>query len=311
MEQFASIEDLTAVKTPVIATIGTFDGVHLGHRKVIQHINQLARAQNAYSLVITFQNHPREVLFPEASLALLCSSKEKAYQLQKLGVDGVVFLQFSHDFSKLTAGQFLQRVCKSTHLIRLVLGPDASFGHQRSGSESVVKELGQQLGFEAEYLPHYFVQGQPVSSSRIRHLIQGGHLEAAEALLGRPYSFQGGVIHGKGRGRTIGIPTANIDIGRYCLPPYGVYEVSVEVNGKHLKGIANLGLAPTVHVKRLPQLEVHLFDFSDSIYEQEIKVTLQKFLRPEKRFSDVEQLKEQILQDIQTVKSCPTPQIRA
>ena len=265
-------------------TIGNFDGVHAGHKRIIDRLKELSKKPS----VFTFSNHPYEVL-QGAPKQLLSHPDHKIALLQNLGVETIVE-PFTEAFSKLTPEEFLRRF----EFDHLVLGHDAAFGHNRSGRSAELERLGQKMGFSVEYMDPVRFKDRAISSSYIREVIQKGDLVTALPLLGRPYSIQGKVI--KGAGRKLGFPTANIDVSGLCLPPKGVYQVRVD---DHM-GLANLGTAPTFE-KTESQLEVHLFDFEGDLYDKLLDVIFLKFIRPERRFDSKEALIEQIKRDISCV----------
>ncbi|MCH9610246.1 MAG: Bifunctional riboflavin kinase/FMN adenylyltransferase [Chlamydiales bacterium] len=261
-------------------TIGNFDGVHLGHMRVIKRICQLGSPT-----LYTFSNHPSEVL-QSSSKKLLVLPEHKIWLLQSLGIETLVE-PFTTQLSQLTAEQFLSRF----EFDHLVLGHDAVIGKNRSGDYEELTRLSQKMGFTLEYVDPALHNDKPISSSRIRDHIEKGELESASTLLGRAYTIRGKVIEGSKR--NLGFATANIDVSGLCLPPLGVYRVRVG----ELCGLANLGVAPTFGPQP-PKLEVHLLDFSGDLYGQTIEVELEDFIRKERSFSSREELIAQIQEDL-------------
>jgi len=297
------IEDYKSEHRPTILTIGNFDGVHRGHLAVLQRAKSLVKG-NDQIVVITFSNHPAEVLRPdEPAVPRLCTSAHKNRLLEDFGVHTLISIPFTRWLAQHSAALFIENVRQAIPFSHLVLGHDATLGKDRLGKPSTMKNLGEQWGFEVHYLEEFRYEGHPISSTKIRNLLQQGNLEQVENLLGRPYSIYSSVIHGEGKGKHIGFPTANIDVTGLCLPPFGVYVVDIIKDGKLLKGIANLGVAPTVNEDRIPLLEVHIFDHDLNLYQEYIEVIFRGFVRPEQKFQNIDELRVQIEKDIQVAKS--------
>lgn len=290
------------LESPCILTIGNFDGVHLGHRFVLSKLKEYADQYHSPSVVITFENHPSEILRPDYVTPLICTLPHRIHLLEKEQIDYLYLLKFSKTFSEQTAAQFLTNLRKKLPFSHLILGHDATLGKERKGNREEIKKLAKTLNFEVEYLDQWKQDENTISSSQIRKAIQKGDLETAKHLLGRPYSILSTVIKSSGLGKKLGYPTANLDLSGLCLPPYGVYGVQVSYKENTYNGIANLGLAPTTRTDAKPQLEVHLFDFDQQLYGEEIEVTLHQYLRPELKFSSLSELQTQIAQDIQQLK---------
>ncbi len=290
-------------KKPLILTIGNFDGIHLGHQHVLQRVVSLSCQNRTTSGVITFRNSPSEVLSPGSLPEKLCSLPQKVKLLEHLGIDTLFLIEFTRQFSGQSPEEFLQRLLQTIPFSHLILGHDARFGKNREGDFEQVRALAKTLGFEVEYLPPLKVNDRIISSSSIRKEIKAGHLDTAKMMLGRNYSIQSTVTKGTGIGKRIGFPTANVQTQNYCLPPLGVWAVTVNLPSDSHEGIANLGVAPTVHRDGAPILEVHLFDHESVLYDQEIEVFFHKYLRPERQFPSLDALKGQIGQDIQEARS--------
>ena len=283
---------------PAILTIGNFDGVHRGHASVLQHVVEVAKKENKHSVVITFANHPSEVLRVTQPTLLLCTLDHKIKLLKEAHIDCVVLITFTKELSEQTAEEFLKTVRHAIPYHTLLLGSDAHIGKNREGDKTRISTLAKSMGFSVTYFPDLNHEGQRISSSRVRQCIEQGRLKDAEMLLGRPYSICGPVLKGHGRGAPLGFPTANISVDKLCLPPLGVYAVTLWDEGKPHDAVANLGNAPTVHQERAPLLEVHLFDQHIDLYGHIVDVQFKTFIRPEKRFDTLETLKAQIAQDI-------------
>lgn len=282
----------------IALTVGTFDGVHRGHQAILRRV----REQGETAVCVTYSNHPSTVLSPHTAVPLLSTSRHKAQLIAATGMDILFLLPFTAAFASQEASDFLQQLHTAIPFQFFVLGYDALFGKDRKGTPELVNAMAKQLHFEVEYLPPLLADGRPISSRRAREAIAAGRLSDAEELLGRKVSFYSTVHQGSGKGRRIGFPTANLDITGICTPPFGVYAVTLHLEGQVLSGVANLGVAPTLQEGRLPMLEVHLFDLSVDLYEREVEVVLHAFLRPERRFSHAEALRHQIQDDVREAK---------
>ncbi len=302
MQIVYSLEDIPKNTSPVVLTIGNYDGLHLGHQAVLAHLVQRAKQTKLRSVVLTFSNHPSTVLRPHHQTHLICSTEHKLKLFEKASIEMVVMLPFTKEFSEQSADQFLKKVSHALPFQTLILGSDAHIGKNREGDQSTVTALADLLGFTVEYFPDRLIQGQRISSNLIRERLHQGNLKQAETLLGRPYSIYSTVLKGDGKGATLGFPTANLYVGGLCLPPLGVYAVSLFEGTKEYPGVANLGVAPTVHEVREPILEVHLFDHSSDLYGKTVEVRFHDFIRAEMRFNDLEELKAQIAQDVLTAR---------
>lgn len=292
---------LSHPQKPLILTIGNYDGVHLGHQVVLQRTVEVARQKQTQSGVITFSNSPGEVLLA-APAEKLCSTHQKIDLLAALGLDILFLIEFTREFSQQSPEEFLKNLLKKIPFSHLILGHDARFGKNRAGDIEQVQALAKALHFQVEYLPPEKINDRTISSSAIRKEIKAGHLEEANKMLGRSYSIQSLVAKGTGIGKRIGFPTANVQITNYCLPPLGVWAVTIRLAAATHEGIANLGTAPTVQREGAPILEVHLFDHESVLYDQEIEIVFQKYLRAEQRFPSLDALKEQIAKDIEEAK---------
>lgn len=287
---------------PSIVTIGNFDGVHLGHQALIDYIQEKARKKLIKTTVISFSNHPSTVLKPTQPTPLLCTSEHRQKLFEKLKVDTLVLLPFTKAFSELSAEEFLHKIKLAFNLSHLVLGSDAHIGKNREGNQKLIHTLGKSMGFAVDYFPDVLVDGKRVSSTEIRDSIRRGDLTGVSKLLGRPYSIMDRVTKGSGRGSAIGFPTANISVNGLCLPPYGVYRVTLWIDGIAHQSIANLGIAPTVRQDKSPLLEVHMINHQMDLYGKLVEVEFHDYIRPEKKFSNVEELKKQIAIDVDKVK---------
>ena len=284
-----------------VATIGNFDGVHLGHQAILAQLTEQAARLHLPRLVITFEPQPQEFFAgPTASPARLMRLREKLQALDGLGIERTLCLEFDQRLATMPAQTFIETLLVEGLGIRyLVVGDDFRFGHRRAGDFALLVEAGQRYGFEVADNHSYILDGERVSSTRIRQALSQGDLELAARLLGRPYDMCGRVAHGDQRGRTIGFPTANIHLHRRVTPVYGVY--AVLLSGPELRpwpGIANVGRRPTVQGVR-EQLEVHLLDYQGDLYGRHVKVDFLHYLRPEQRFESLDALRQQIHIDSQ------------
>ena len=277
--------------------LGNFDGVHLGHAHLLRGAH--SAWPGAQLAVLTFEPHPREVFRPDDPPFRLTLPPARAEALAALGVKIVYELRFDAEFSEMTAEAFVTEVLRDgigAH--HLVCGPDFAFGHRRRGDTHFLAARAEALGIGLTVVPPLSDDSGPISSSRIRRALQDGYPERATAKLGRPWAIRGSVVHGAALGHTIGFPTANIALGRHLEPARGVYAVTARLpDGRHQRGVANIGRRPTVSAGPESRLEVHLFDFTGDLYGKELEVSLHAFLRPERKFAGLEALRAQIAAD--------------
>ena len=300
MQVHYGLEDFR-VKKPVV-TIGTFDGVHLGHREVIAELKRISSETGGESVVFTFFPHPRMVVNPnEDTIRLLTSQEEKSALLEELGLDHLVIFPFTKEFASLSYADFVKDILVSKmHIHKLVTGYDHKFGHGREGDFHALNRLGEVYGFEVEQLNPLLVENVAVSSSKIRRELEAGNVDKANQLLGYAYLLQGKVIEGQRLGRKLGFPTANIlpDDLHKLVPTDGVYAVLVAINGKQYFGMLNVGTRPTVNSNvDHRSIEVHIFDFAGDIYHHIIRVSFVERIRSEVKFESIEKLKEQLDKD--------------
>ena len=287
-----------------IVTAGTFDGVHLGHRKIIDRLKQLAQQHNGQTTLITYEPHPRLVIGQNRDVKLLTNLEEKAAILEGLGIDQLVVLPFTQEFAQMTGAEYIKNILIDKIGTKvLVIGYDHRFGRNREGSFDHLSANAQQYGFVVEEIPREDVDDITVSSTKIRHALEQGRLQDANLFLGRPYSMLGKVVMGQQLGRKLGFPTANIQLdNQYKLKPlHGVYAVNAIVQGKMLSGVLNVGVRPTVNGAQ-ETIEVHLLDFSEDLYGQSIEIQFLKYLRREQRFDSIDELKDQIAVDTRAAR---------
>jgi len=277
--------------------LGNFDGVHLGHHSVIRAAH--AARPDAPLAVLTFEPHPREIFRPDDPPFRLTLSAERADALAALGVDILYELPFNRDFSMMSAEDFVTKVLhQGVGARHLVSGQDFAFGHRRGGDTAFLANRAEALGMGLTLVPPVTDAEGPLSSTRIRRVLQDGYPERATAELGRPWTIRGEVMHGDKRGRTIGFPTANVPLGRHLEPARGVYAVKARLaDGSCHKGVANIGRRPTVNAEPESRLEVNVFDFDGDLYGQDITVSLLAYIRAEVKFSGLDALQAQIAMD--------------
>ncbi len=282
-----------------VVTIGTFDGVHRGHLAIMRYLMGRARTRNGVSTVVTFQPHPREVV-QNAEVPLLTTIHERVAILQDVGIERVVIIPFTQEFSHLSARDFVEDVLvKTVGLQEIVIGYDHQFGRDREGDARLLEEMGEQHGFDVDIIPAQVVNSDVVSSSQIRKALEQGDVEGAAARLDRRYCLTGRVVKGDARGRTIGFPTANLEIDepRKVIPADGVYAVLASTGDiERHPAMMNIGVRPTVDGTRR-MLEVHLIDFDGDLYDQSLRVEFVSRMRDERKFESVEELKKQLSQD--------------
>ncbi|MEJ1241592.1 bifunctional riboflavin kinase/FAD synthetase [Chryseolinea sp. T2] len=296
MKIYHSIEDFVRLDCAVV-TSGTFDGVHVGHQKILQRLHEIAMKTNGETVVITFWPHPRLVLNPlDTHLKLLSTFEEKAERLRTYGVQHLLRIPFTKEFSQLSSGDFIRNVLVDTiGTSKLVIGYDHHFGKNREGSFDQLKENGPQYGFEVEEIPRQDVDHVGVSSTKIREALEAGDVQIATQLLGRPYSLTGRVVMGDRIGRTLGYPTANLEIdsANKLIPADGIYAVSVLHLHRTFKGMLYIGNRPTINgLKR--NIEVHLFDFDGDLYGETLTVFLHQKTRGDIHFGSLEELRHQL-----------------
>ncbi|WP_297337407.1 bifunctional riboflavin kinase/FAD synthetase [Algoriphagus sp.] len=305
MKIYEGLQEFGSVSNPVV-TSGTFDGVHLGHQKILLRLKEIAKSIGGETVLLTFWPHPRLVLYPkEHNLRLLSTFEEKAKLLRDFGIDHLISIPFTKEFSQMTSHQFIQEVIKKKiGTKKLVIGYDHRFGKNREGSFEYLQENSSAFGFELEEISRQDVDAIGVSSTKIRRALESGEVSTANQYLGRPYELNGLVIKGQQIGRSIGFPTANIHIPNdyKLIPKDGVYAVRALVLGKLYNAMLNIGNRPTVDGSK-KTVEAHLFDFQGNLYDQQITIYLEFYLREERKFENLAGLKAQLLIDQEEAKS--------
>ncbi|WP_428327549.1 bifunctional riboflavin kinase/FAD synthetase [Mucilaginibacter sp.] len=305
MRIYHHIDEFTRLNNAVV-TIGTFDGVHIGHRKIISGIKDLAASSGGETVLLTFFPHPRMILHPEdESIRMINTITEKAELLEQLGIDHLIITPFSRDFSNQTAEEYIREVLvNKIGTKKIVIGYDHRFGKDRLGGLQDMQRLGPVYGFEVVEIPEQDINDVAISSTRIRAALLNGEIELANTFLGYPFFINGTVIRGDQIGRQIGFPTANIVIQeRYKLiPADGIFAVTVKTEDGAYKGMAYIGTRPTIN-GTTRNIEVNIFDFDQEIYNQPIRVDFQNFVRGDMKLSSLDELKVQIAQDKINVKA--------
>jgi riboflavin kinase / FMN adenylyltransferase len=299
MKIYHGLDDFVRLNCAVV-TSGTFDGVHVGHQKILARLNEVARRNKGETVVLTFWPHPRLVLHPEEdTLKLLNTFEEKAQLLKEEGVQHLIRIPFTKEFSQQTSEEFIKDILvKRIGTRKLVIGYDHRFGHNREGSFEQLKENASKYGFEVEEIPEQDIDHVGVSSTRIRNALAAGDIETATHFLGKPYSVTGRVIIGDKLGRILGFPTANIEIDSKfkLIPADGIYAVTVEHEHGNHKAMMYIGNRPTINgTKR--NIEVHIFDFNKEIYGDALTIRFHKLIRSDSKFHDLEDLKIQLQLD--------------
>ncbi len=305
MEIIKGIENLRRPFRNPVVTLGNFDGVHLGHQQIFRRVKEEASKIHGEGVVITFEPHPLKVLAPERFLPLLAPFRKKMMLIEESGINIVLCIEFSLTFSEISPVEFIESILvRKIGVRKVIIGYNYHFGKGQRGDARTLKEAGDALGFEVEVVEPLRVGQTIVSSSKIRTLIQAGEVEEASKLLGRDYPIIGKVVQGQKRGQTLGFPTANLEISDELYPKTGVYAVEVAWHQRHFNGLANIGSNPTFSVQTFRReerfsLEVHILDFNQVLYGEEIEVRFKRRIRDEVRFESPSLLIEQIKKDIQ------------
>lgn len=301
MEVHHSLKEIqTKIRNPIL-TIGTFDGVHVGHQKILKRLNEIAEQQEGSSVLFTFHPHPRKVLFPEDhSLKLIQTQQEKIDKLEECGLDHLIQYPFTKSFSRLSATEFVRDfLVNKINVNTVVIGYDHHFGRNREGTLELLKELGPVYQFKVEEISAEDIADVNVSSTKIRKAILAGDFETANRYLGKAFEVNGKVVEGDKIGRKLGFPTANVEILNEdkILPPYGVYIVKVFVGQRIYYGMASFGVRPSIEGNKKVQLEVYILDFNHDIYKQPIRIHFLKKIRNEIKFDTLDALQKQIQKD--------------
>jgi riboflavin kinase/FMN adenylyltransferase len=287
---------------PVLA-LGNFDGLHRGHTKIIERVRRVAAERGATSLVLTFDPHPPRIVRPDKAPPLLMTLEQKLEALDRSGIQGVAIVRFTLELSRWEPEHFVKAVLVDWLRVGEVwVGADFLFGRDRSGNFSILRNLGAQYGFRVEKIDPVRYKDFVVSSTRVRRLVSEGRVDEAGALLGRHVFIDGVVVRGAGRGRELGVPTANLETTNELLPPHGVYATTVTIDGVVRAGVTNIGLRPTFADAGRPTIEVHVLDVDTDLYGQTLRLGFVQRLRDERRFPDVDALKAQIDADVRRAR---------
>jgi riboflavin kinase/FMN adenylyltransferase len=303
MQLIRGIHNIQAEDHGCVLTIGNFDGVHLGHARVIKALIEKAKALNCTPAVMIFEPQPQELFAPETAPARLTRLRDKYFLLKKLGVQRLICVNFHREFANKDAQEFIEQLLvKQLGIKHLIIGDDFRFGKNRVGDFNLLKQAGEKLSFAVSDTASFKLSDCRISSTQIRNALEHDKLADAEKMLGRAYSIIGRVFHGDKRGRQLGFPTANVLLKRRVSPVSGVYVVKINTVNNCFYGVANIGSRPTVSGIR-QQLEVHIFDFNKDIYGETIEVVMLKKLRNEMKFSSLDELTTQISQDSEQAKN--------
>ncbi|HJA49816.1 MAG TPA: bifunctional riboflavin kinase/FAD synthetase [Candidatus Fusicatenibacter intestinipullorum] len=305
MEIITSLDAELKNKYPAtVIALGTFDGLHLGHTDVINTAKDYAERSGLKLAVFTFSNHPLALIRPDLVPVRIISAEEKIKLLESFGVDYLINIPFTEDFAALSPDEFLDRLDCFNYRC-LVVGENFTYGFLGSGKTETLERSGRKNGFDVIVRPLVKMNGNVVSSTGIRNLIQAGHIEYANRMLGRAYSITGKIVHGEQRGRKLGFPTANIELlhGEMAVPAPGVYAVTASIEGSIYEGMGNIGNNPTFNDVEHARLEVNLFNCSGDLYGKTMSVQFHKYIRAEKKFSGVEELCRQIEEDKKAIKT--------
>lgn len=306
MNEYQDFHSIEKIHHPVI-TIGTFDGVHIGHQKIIKQLNEEAEKVNGESVLFTFYPHPRMVLYPEDhGIKLIQTQEEKMAKLEKMGLKNCIVFPFTFEFSRMTALEFVRDfLVNKLHVKKLVIGYDHQFGKNREGSIQFLKDICDTYDFEVIEIPAQDIDEVNVSSTKIRDAILDGNIEKANDYLGDSFEITGTVVKGNQLGRTIGYPTANIVLNSdlKLIPGNGVYAVRVNVHGTWFNGMMNIGIRPTVVSNGGRTIEVNIFDFEETIYDETVTVQFLSKWRDEQTFNGLEELKKQLKIDEETIRT--------
>lgn len=305
MEIITSLDAELKNKYPAtVIALGTFDGLHLGHTDVIDTAKDYAERSGLKLAVFTFSNHPLALIRPDLVPVRIISAEEKIKLLESFGVDYLINIPFTEDFAALSPDEFLEKLACFNYRC-LVVGENFTYGFLGSGKTETLERSGRKNGFDVIVRPLIKMNGNVVSSTGIRNLIQAGHIEYANRMLGRAYSITGKIVHGEQRGRKLGFPTANIELlhGEMAVPAPGVYAVTASIEGSIYEGMGNIGNNPTFNDVEHARLEVNLFNCSGDLYGKTMSVQFHKYIRAEKKFSGVEELCRQIEEDKKAIKT--------
>jgi len=304
MKVLRAIDELSSLPGSTHLAIGVFDGLHVGHQAVIGRALESARQSSGHAVVVTFDPHPVRVLRPEKAPRLLTSTRHKVKLIEKLGVDAVLLLEFTLEFSKTAPEIFIEKLAQAAkHLNQICVGQEWTFGANRSGSIRLLEKMAPKLGFHVASVAPISVDQRVVSSTLIRSAVEGGDLQSAAKYLGRDFTILGTVTQGRQLGRRLGFPTANLQAHNELFPPDGVYAAKAWFREQEYGGVVNIGIRPTIENESGERtLELHLFDFDQQIYGEDIEVAFVQYLRAEQKFAGVDELRGQIRRDAELAR---------
>jgi len=289
------------ISRPTVLTLGVFDGLHLGHQRIMQTVVERAKATSAVPTAITFDPHPRSVVNPENAPPLLQTLDQRLAALEFFGIEQAIIVRFNQDFAAQDAEVFLREtIFERLQAREIYLGKGFAFGKNRGGNIELLRRMSRNLGFFADEVPEVTLRGQRISSSKIRHLLAEGRVNPARRMLGRPYGVEGKIVHGFERGRAIGFPTANLKPNNRVIPRFGVYATATLINDVWRRGITNVGVRPTFDDELAPSIETYVFDFDGDLYGDVLRVRFLHRIRDERKFAGIEELKTQIARDSAT-----------
>ena len=299
MKIFHGLENANILR-PTVLTLGVFDGLHLGHQRIMQTVAERAKDVDAVATAITFDPHPRAVLHPESAPPLLQTLDQRLANFEVLGIEQAIVIAFDREFAAQPAEDFLTNVIHDRlHAKEVYLGKGFAFGKNRGGNIDLLRQMSKKLGFFADEVDEVTLRGKRISSSKIRGLLAEGRINLARRMLGRPYGVEGVIIRGNRRGHTIGFPTANLHPHNRVIPKFGVYATATLIDGKWRRSITNIGVRPTFENTAEPSIETYLFDFDGDLYGDVLRVRFLHRIRDERKFSGIDELKAQIERDTQ------------
>ncbi|HLM01914.1 MAG TPA: bifunctional riboflavin kinase/FAD synthetase [Pyrinomonadaceae bacterium] len=286
------------ISRPTVLTLGVFDGLHLGHQRIMQTVVERARMIDAVPTAITFDPHPRAVLHPESAPPLLQTLDQRLANFEVLGIGQAIVIRFNREFAAQDAGEFLRNIVHERLQAKEVyLGKGFAFGKNRAGNIDLLRQISERLGFFADEVPEIRLRGERISSSKIRELLADGKINLTRRMLGRPYGIEGQIIRGAERGRTIGFPTANLKPRNRVVPKFGVYATATLIGGEWRRSITNVGVRPTFETEVEPSIETYVFDFDGDLYGNVLRVRFLHRIRDERKFGGIDELKTQIEKD--------------
>jgi riboflavin kinase/FMN adenylyltransferase len=296
--------DNAEIQRPTVLTLGVFDGLHLGHQLIMRTVVERAQATGAVPTVITFDPHPRAVLYPESAPPLLQTLDQKVEGFGVLGIEQTIVIRFDEAFSQIRAEEFLSGVVKDRlHAKEVYLGCGFAFGHNRDGNIELLRRVSEDLGFFADEVPEVRVRNRRVSSSKVRALLSAGKVNLARRLLGRPYGVEGRVERGAERGATLGFPTANLHPRNRVIPKNGVYVTGTLIDGEWRRSVTNVGVRPTFTSDTEPSVETFVLNWAGDLYGDVVRVRFLHRLRDERKFASIDELKTQIDNDVRRAQS--------